>query len=117
MLTAKTKDKFKKAKGNIKQRYTLHMKANKATLNNFQLKTELIPDPRKYTNLPNQRSPTNRETIVKEKILMFEQYRSSLNILKCSVCSEYKIEAKPLSDDTNYICSKCTTRKDLDFFF
>ena len=116
MLTAKTKDEFKKAKGNIKKRYTTHMKANKATLNNFQLRTELIPDPRKYTNLPDQRPPVNRETIVKEQILTFEQYLSSLNILKCSVCLECKIEAKPLSDDTNYICSKCTTRKDPDFF-
>jgi hypothetical protein len=92
------------------------MKANKATLNNFQLMTELIPDPIKYTNLPDQRPPTNRETIVKEQILTFEQYLSSLNILKCSVCLECKIEAKPLSDDTNYICSKCTTRKGPDFF-
>jgi hypothetical protein len=66
MLTAKTKDELKKAKGNIKKWYTTYMKANKATLNNFQLKTELILDPRKYTNLPNQRPPTNRETIMKE---------------------------------------------------
>ena len=53
---------------------------------------------------------------MKEQILTFEEYLSSLNILKCSVCLECKIEAKPLSDDTNYICNKCTTRKDPDFF-
>ena len=85
MLTAKTKDDFKKTKVNVKKRYTSHMKANKATLDNFQLRTELIPDPRKYTALPDQCPPTNRETITKEKNLRFEQYLSSLNILKCSV--------------------------------
>ena len=72
MLTTKTKDDLKKAKGNIEKRYTNHMKANKATLTNFQLRTELIPDPRKYTAFPDQRPPTNRETIVKEQILTFE---------------------------------------------
>ena len=68
MLTAKTKDDCKKAKGNIKKRYTSHTNANKARLNNLQLRTELIPNPRKYTNLPDQRPCTNRETIVKEQI-------------------------------------------------
>ena len=91
------------------------MKAKKA-LNNFQLRTELIPDPRKYTALPYLHPPTNREIIVKEKNLTFEQYLSSLNIFKCSVCMKCKIESKSLVGDPNYICSKYSTRKDLDVF-
>ena len=52
ILTAKTKDDFKKAKVDIKKCYATHMKANKATLNNFQLRIELIHNPRKYNALP-----------------------------------------------------------------
>ena len=116
MITAKTKDNFKKAKGGIKKWYTSHINSKKSTLNNFQLRAELIHDPRQYTALPDQRPPTNGKTIMKEQILTFDQYLSSLNILKCSVCMECKTEAKPLVDDPNYICSKCNIRKDPDFF-
>ena len=114
MLTAQTQEDFAKAKKNIKMRYTNHMKANKATLKNFQLKTELIPDPRKF--VPGKLAPTNRETIVKEQILTFEQYLSSLNVFKCSVCMECKIVEKPPADNPNYTCKECNARNDPDFF-
>ena len=85
-------------------------------LEQLSTKGRAYPDLRKYTALPDQHPSINRETTVKEKIPSFEQYLPSLNIFKCSVCMEYKIEAKPLVDDPNYICSTCNTRKDLDFF-
>ena len=99
MLTAKTKDNFDKAKRDIKTQYNSNMNAKKATLNNFQLRTELIPNLGKYTASPDQRPPTNRETIVKEQIPTFEQYLLSLNTFKCSMCMNEKNQAKPLVDD------------------
>ena len=108
----KTREDFAKAKVNVKKRYTNHFQANKAVLQNFWLKTELIPNPRKYWSLPDQRPPTNRETLVKEQILTFEQYLSSLNVFKCSLCLECKIEEKPYVEDPNYVCKGCKTRKD-----
>ena len=116
MVTAKTKEDFAKAKVNVKKRYTNHLQANKAVLRNFRLKTELIPDPRKYCSLPDQRPPTNRETLVKEQILTFEQYLSSLNVFKCSICLECKIEEKPYVEDPNYVCKRCKTRKEPNYF-
>ena len=116
MLTAKTKDDFVKAKVCVRKRYTNHLQANKAVLQNFRIESELIPDPRKYCSLPDQRPPTNRETLVKEQILTFEQYLSSLNIFKCSLCLECKIEEKPHVEDPNYVCKGCTARKDPSYF-
>lgn len=55
MLTAKTKDDFEKAKANVNRRYRNHLQANKAVLQNFRIESELIPDPRKYCSLPDQR--------------------------------------------------------------
>ena len=116
MLTAKTKEDFLKAKANVNRRYTNHLKANKAVLQNFRVNTEFLPDPRNYHHRPGILPPTNRETLVKEQILEFEQYLSSLNVFKCSICLECKIEEKPHVDDPNYVCKQCNTRKDPNFF-
>ena len=117
MLTAKTQDDFKKAKTNVKKRYKTHMGAKKAILKNFRIKTELIPDPRKYYRYPGKLPPTNRETLAKEQILVFEQYLSSLNIFECSVCKECKIEEKPaLVHELSYTCGTCKTKNDPEFF-
>ena len=80
------------------------------------MNTEFLPDPRNYHHRPGILPPTNRETLVKEQILEFEQYLSSLNVFKCSICLECKIEEKPHVDDPNYVCKQCNTRKDPNFF-
>ena len=116
MLTAKTKEEFEKAKYNVNRRYTNHVSAKKAVLQNFRLETELIPDPRKYCSLPERQPPTNREVLVKEQILTFEQYLSSLNVFKCSLCLECQIEEKPYVEDPDYVCKGCKTRKDSNYF-
>ena len=116
MLNAKTREEFFKTKTNVMRRYTNHIDDKKARLINFQMKTELVPDPRKYGRNSGLCAPTNREIIVKEQILTFEQYMSSLNIFKCSICKECNIDEKPPSDDPNYICNECRARKDPQFF-
>ena len=116
MINAKTKREFATATRNIDYRYKRHLDDKKDHLQNFRLTTELIPNPRKYQNRRHLKVPTRRQTIVKEQILTFEQYLSSLNILKCSVCLECHIEAKPETDDPNYKCSVCTREKDPTFF-
>ena len=116
MLTADSKINFKKAEKANNRRYDRHIKANKGTLKNFRVNTEFIPHPKKYANLKDKRHPTNRETMIKEQVLTFEQYLSMLNIFKCSVCLECNIEAKPFADDPNYVCGGCKTRNDPLFF-
>ena len=41
----------------------------------FRVNTEFLPDPRNYHHRPGILPPTNRETLVKEQILEFEQYQ------------------------------------------
>ena len=116
MLNAKTREEFFQAKTNIQSTYVRHIEANKARLKNFRVNTELVLDPRKYSRNSNLSPPTNREIIVKEQILTFEQYMLSLNIFKCSICRECNIDEKPPSDDPNYICKECRARKDPEYF-
>ncbi len=101
---------------NINQRYDRHIKAKKERLENFRVKTELLPNPRKYLNSKTKKIPTQRETMAKEQILTFEQYLSTLNVLKCPVCLECHIETKPDLPDSDYICSSCKKRNDPNYF-
>ena len=116
MLHAKTKAEFVKAERNISYRYDRHIKAGNAVLENFKLRTELIPDPRKYQNHRRRKIPTRRETMVNEQILTFEQYLSTLNVHKCSMCLECNIEEMPVKEDVTYVCKSCKDRKDPTFF-
>jgi hypothetical protein len=116
MLHAKTEGEFKLAEKNINQRYDRHIKAKKGRLENFRVKTELLPNPRKYLNSKTKKIPTQRETMAKEQILTFEQYLSTLNVLKCPVCLECHIETKPDLPDSDYICSSCKKRNDPNYF-
>ena len=115
MLYAKTEVEFKQAEENSNKRYAHDVKAKKGRLWNFQVRTELIPNPRKYMNHRTNNIPTHRQTMAKEQILTFEQYLSSLNILKCPVCLECHIEAKPDVQNFSYMCSSCMERKDPNF--
>jgi hypothetical protein len=76
---------------------------------------EIVPDPRKYTN-SKQPMPTESEILVKEQILEHEFITNNLNIVKCNVCLECHIQKNVLPDHESYICKKCHTRKDPDYF-
>ena len=72
MMTAKTKEEFRKAQRNIDQKYWNYIKTTKATLSNFCVDAEFLPHPRKSrSQTPCQRLPTKRETVAKESILAF----------------------------------------------
>ena len=116
MLTAKTKEEFKKAQKIITDKYRNYMKTNKATLSNFRLKTEFLPHPRKFGSGSNQRLPTQREILTKEKILTFEHYMASLNVFMCKECKECHIETIPATSDLTYVCKSCTKRKDPNYY-
>ena len=47
--------------------------------------------------------------------LELEHYLITLNMHKCSVCMECKIQVKP-SCNNRYICQDCVTRKDDNFY-
>ena len=65
-------------------------------LKNIELKDlENLPDPRTYANRKNQQLPTKGGVLMNEEILEFEHYPSTLNMHKCSVCMECKIQVKP----------------------
>ena len=119
MLSAKTKEQFQQAARNVNLSYTRYTAGTKSRLAVFRVKTELLPDPRKYQfeHIQGRASrPTNRQICVKEQILKFEHYLANLNVLKCSVCMECSIEEKPIVDESKYTCSACTRRRDPNFF-
>ena len=115
MLNAKSKSEFNTAKENIDKRYKRHVRSGKGVLRNFNVRSELLPNPKTYAN-SRRKAPTRRQTIINEEILTFEQYLSTLNIFKCTVCLECHIEAKALNDDEQYRCKSCVKRKDPNFF-
>ena len=66
MLHTETDEEFKAAKRNIDYRYNRHIAAKKGRLQNFRVKTELLPNPRKYLNSRTKKIPTRRQTMAKE---------------------------------------------------
>ena len=114
MMTAKTKEEFKKAKYNINQKYWNHIRANKTVLPNITVDTEYVPDPRKYG--PGKTLPTRREILAKEKILTFEHDMANLNMFMCSQCKECQIESKPATGDMMHVCKACKKRDDPDYY-
>ena len=115
MLNAKSKGEFNQAKRNIDYRFDRHVQSGKGVLKNFNVRAELLPNPKSYAN-SRRKVPTRRQTIINEEILTFEQYLSTLNIFKCTVCLECHIEAKALTHDEQYQCAACVRRKDPNFF-
>ena len=115
MISAQSKSEFDTAKRNIDRRFDRHIKSGKGVLKNFNLRTELLPNPRRYAN-SGRKIPSRRQTIINEEILTFEQYLSTLNVFKCTVCFECNIEAKALTDNDRYTCASCTRRDDPSFF-
>jgi len=81
----------------------------------ISIDVEIVPDPRKYAN-SKQPMPTEREILVKEQILEQKFATNNLNIVKCNVCLECHIQKNVLPDHESYICKKCHTRKDPDYF-
>ena len=116
MLSAETKKDFCTARKNINKKYTYHNSHNYATLKDFWMDTESIPNPKKYANRSNKRTPSKREIIVKESILTSSQHMATFNIVKYSVCLECHMGSKPYVEDPTYVCSTCTTRNDPDYF-
>jgi hypothetical protein len=116
LLRCNTKTQFDRGIRNINDRYNRYKRSNKGMLKNFRIHTELIPDPNRYKNCRIMNNPTNREIMTKEQILAFEQYLTTLNIFKCTVCLECRIETKPASTDPNHICAKCKKRNDPQYF-
>ena len=117
LLKAKTKKEFLTAKKNIEERYKRNIDNGcVGVLHNFKVKTELIPNPRKYQHQHQANIPTEREIIAKEEILAFEQYLSSLNVFKCSICLECHILEKPLKNSDNFQCKSCKDRKDPNYY-
>ena len=112
MMSAKTKKEFDKHRDTTKRNYRNYVKTPKSKLGNFRVDTEILSHPQKYGRGPTRSFPTNMEIITKERILMFEHYIVSLNILKCSVYLECEMQEKPLIMNINYICPTCTRRKD-----
>ena len=116
MLTAKSKQEFMTAHKSLRRTYNDHLKKKKASLERFNVETEFYPDFRKYGRSEDQKLPTNRDVIAKERILTFEQYMASLNVFKCSVCLECRIETKDTTDDLIHRCSSCEKRKDDNYY-
>ena len=117
LLNTNDVKEFKRALKNINNRYRNHVKADKGMLNNIALKDlEILPDPRTYANRENQQLPTKRDVLMNEEILEFEHYLSTLNMHKCSICMECKIQVKPPSDNRGYVCQDCVTRRDDNFY-
>ena len=113
MINATSKEEFKKASKVIQRRYKRHKQNKKATLRNFSVHTEFVPDVNRPTFL---KHPTENETWTKEQILQFEHYLSALSITKCTVCLECSIEENTKDDESDFVCSSCRKRKDDQFF-
>jgi hypothetical protein len=60
--------------------------------------------------------PSQREILVKEQILEHEFITNNLNIVKCNVCLECRIQNYDLPDQESYTCKKCHKRKDNDYY-
>ena len=116
MLTATTKKEFLTSHKSLRRTYNDHFKKKKAYLKNFNVDTEFYPDFRKYGRREDQTMPTNREFVAKERILTFEQYMASLNVFKCSVCLECRIETKDTLDGLVHRCSSCKKRNDDNYY-
>ena len=116
MLTCESRREFRRAVKNINERYNRHKRLKKGMLKNFQVHAELIPDPRMYAHFPNKPKPTNLETIVKEQILEFEHYLTTLNVFKCQTCLECHLHEKPKDNDSRYTCEPCRKRGDPNYF-
>ena len=116
MISAKTKDEFKKARKRLNEKYWKYTRTPKATLPKLSVDVEFVPDPRKYRCTPEQRLPTLREIIAKDKILEFEHYMETLNMFMCSQCKECHIEAKAVTDNLMYTCKSCKKRGEPDYY-
>ena len=116
MMSAKTKKEFQKHRDSMRRNYRNYLNTPKSKLGHFRVDSEILPHPHKYGRGPTSRFPTNREIIAKERILTFEHYMASLNVLKCSVCLECEIRDKPLDNNPNYVCPTCTRRKDPTYY-
>jgi len=115
LLSTKTKDELYNELRNIRERFNRHRRSGKAMLDNFNVHTEIIPDGVRYGGDKNLKQPTKREVLLKEGILNFEQYQSSLNVFKCSVCLECQIDSAPPVYH-RYVCNTCKRRNDPDFY-
>ena len=60
IMSAKTKDKFKKARKRLNDKYWHYTRTSKATLPTLSDDVAFVPDPRKYRCPPGQRLPTIR---------------------------------------------------------
>jgi hypothetical protein len=83
IMTAKTKDEFKKARRSLNVKYWKYTRTSKATLPKLSVDVAFVPDTRKYRGTPGQRLSMLREIIAKERILEFEHYMETLNIFMC----------------------------------
>lgn len=123
MLKAKSEEEFNAAKQNIDRRYNYHRNLGYPVLQNFNVDAQLIPIPKLHSL---DKCPTKRQIIVKEQILQFEHNLADLNIYKCSDCLECHIEQRrgimrsgriaSDGDAVDYICKKCKTRNDPEYF-
>ena len=114
ILTAKSKKEFMREKENISRRYNRYVTTGAPRLS-ISIDVEIVPDPRQYAN-SKQPVPTEREILVKEQILEHEFTTNNLDIVKCNVCLECHIQKNVLPDHESYICKRCHTRKDPDYF-
>ena len=116
MMTAKTKDDFKKAQKSLNNKHWRYTRTSKATFPELSVDMAFVPDPRKYRGSPGKRLPTLRQIIAKESILQFEHYMETLNMFMCSKCRECKIESKTVTDKLMYECKSCQKRGDPDYY-
>ena len=107
MMTAKTKDEFKKACRSLNEKYWKYTRTSKATLPKISVDVVFVPDPRKYRGTPGQRLPTLREIIAKERILEFKNYMENLNMFTCSQFRECHIKSKSVTDKLTYEFKSC----------
>ncbi len=90
ILTVKSSIDFFKAKKKLLLRYNRYLETGAPRLT-IPIDVEIVPDPRKYAN-SNKPMPSQREILVKEKILEHEFLTKNLNIVKCNVCLECHIQ-------------------------
>ena len=116
MISAKTKDEFKKARKRFSDKYWNYTRKSKTTLPKISDDVAFVPHPHKYCGSPAKRLPTLREIIARERILEFEHYTESLNMFRCSTCRECNIESKPVTDGLVYECKSCQKRGDPEYY-
>jgi len=113
-IDSQVKSGVSENKKNIILRYYRYVTTGAPRLS-ISIDVEIVPDPRKYAK-SKQPMPTEREILVKEQILEHEFTTNNLNIVKCNVCLECHIQKNVLPNHESYICKKCHTRKDPDYF-